>query len=85
MRAASAAVALRRLRPGRPLRLPRLSPRLRLALLVLATVALVLAAVFRFWLRDSDMVAVERVAISGSRIWPTPGHRAARSSPRLAP
>ncbi len=65
MRAASAAVALRRLRPGRPLRLPRLSPRLRLALLVLATVVLVLAAVFRFWLRDSDLVAVERVAISG--------------------
>jgi cell division protein FtsQ len=60
-----AGVALRRLRLGRQLRLPRLSPRLRLALLVLAALALVLGAAYRFWLRDSDLVAVERVSVTG--------------------
>ena len=65
MRVGGAAVALRRLRLPRAVRLPRLSPRLRLVLLVLAAVALVLAAGFRFWLRDSDLVAVERVAVTG--------------------
>ena len=67
MRVGGAAVALRRLRLPRPraVRLPRMSPRLRLVLLVLAVMALVLAAAFRFWLRDSDLVAVERVAVSG--------------------
>ena len=65
MRVGGAAVALRRLRLPRAVRLPRLSPRLRLVLLVLAAVALVLAAAFRFWLRDSELVAVERVAVTG--------------------
>ncbi len=65
MRVGGAAVALRRLRLPRAVRLPRLSPRLRLVLLVLATVALVLAAAFRFWLRDSELVAVERVVVTG--------------------
>jgi cell division protein FtsQ len=59
------AVALRRLRPALSLRLPRPSPRLRRVLLVLVAVALIVAALYRFWLRDSDLVAVERVAISG--------------------
>ena len=65
MRVAGAGVALRRLGLGRPLRLPSLSPRLRLVLLVLAALALLLAGAYRFWLRDSDLVAVERVAITG--------------------
>jgi cell division protein FtsQ len=65
VRTGGAGVALRRLRMGRALRLPRLSPRLRLTLLVLAALALVLAAAYRFWLRDSDLVAVERVSVTG--------------------
>lgn len=65
MRIGGAGVALRRLRPARALRLPRLSPRLRLSLLVLTALALLLLALYRFWLRDSELVAVERVTVTG--------------------
>jgi cell division protein FtsQ len=60
-----AAVTLRRLAGRRPLTLPSLGPRRRRALLVLALLALVLAVGYRFWLRDSTLVAVERVSVSG--------------------
>jgi cell division protein FtsQ len=60
-----AAVALRRLAGRRPLALPSLGPRRRRALLVLGLLALVLAVGYRFWLRDSTLVAVERVSVSG--------------------
>ena len=45
--------------------LPALSPRLKRRLLALAALSLVLAAGFQFWLRDSSLVAVEEVKISG--------------------
>jgi cell division protein FtsQ len=41
------------------------SKRLRRRLLVLAAALLVLAAGYQFWLRDSSLVAVERVTITG--------------------
>jgi cell division protein FtsQ len=61
---------------GRARSLPRLpqlgrarsllaSKRLRRHLLLLATGLLVLAAGYQFWLRDSSLVAVEKVTISG--------------------
>jgi len=43
----------------------RLSPRLRRRLIALVVAALVLAAGYLFWLRDSSLVAVERVEITG--------------------
>ena len=43
----------------------RLSPRLRRRLIALAVVCLVLAAGYHFWLRDSSLVAVERVQVTG--------------------
>jgi cell division protein FtsQ len=45
--------------------LPRLSARLRRRLLGLALVCLILAGGYQLWLRDSSLVAVERVSISG--------------------
>jgi cell division protein FtsQ len=45
--------------------LPALSPRLKRRLLALAALSLVLAGGFQFWLRDSSLVAVEEVKISG--------------------
>jgi cell division protein FtsQ len=60
-----AAVALRRLAGRRPLTLPSLGPRRRRALLVLGLLALLLAVGYRFWLRDSTLVAVEQVSVSG--------------------
>jgi cell division protein FtsQ len=45
--------------------LPGLSPRLRRRLLALLALSLVLAGGFQFWLRDSSLVAVEEVKISG--------------------
>jgi cell division protein FtsQ len=68
LRAALAALA--RLRPrslGLALRaaLARLSPRTRRWLLAGATTCLVLAAGYHFWLRDSSLVAVKRVTITG--------------------
>lgn len=56
-------------RRGRGLRLTRalpvLSPRLRRRLVVLGVLSLVLATGYQFWLRDSSLVAVDEVKISG--------------------
>lgn len=43
----------------------RLSPRLRRRLIAVAVACLVLAAGYQFWLRDSSLVAVERVEVTG--------------------
>ncbi len=43
----------------------RLSPRLKRRLLALAVACLALAAGYQFWLRDSSLVAVERVEVTG--------------------
>ena len=45
--------------------LRRLSPRVKRRLLALMTACLVLAGVYQFWLRDSSLVAVERVEVTG--------------------
>jgi cell division protein FtsQ len=45
--------------------LPALSPRLRRRLLALLVLSLVLAGGYHFWLRDSSLVAVDEVKISG--------------------
>jgi cell division protein FtsQ len=42
-----------------------MSPRLKRRLLALALVCLVLAGGYQFWLRDSSLVAVERVEVTG--------------------
>jgi cell division protein FtsQ len=64
VRAAAAAIGRRRLpRPALSLRTP--GPRLRLWLAILVVMCLVLAAGYRFWLRDSSFVAVEDVKVSG--------------------
>jgi cell division protein FtsQ len=46
-------------------RIPALSPRLKRRLLALLVVSLVLVGGYQFWLRDSSLVAVEEVKISG--------------------
>lgn len=58
---------LRALRPQRALarRLPALSPRLRRRLLVVLVVGLALSAGYRLWLRDSWLVAVHEVTVTG--------------------
>ena len=43
----------------------RLSPRLKRRLIALAVACLALAAGYQFWLRDSSLVAVERVEVTG--------------------
>ena len=64
MRGGAAALGRRRLaRPGLSLRLP--GPRLRLRLAILALICLALAAGYHFWLRDSSLVAVDDVSVSG--------------------
>ena len=64
MRGAAAAIGRRRLpRPALSLRMP--GPRLRLWLAIVTLLCLVLAAGYRFWLRDSSLVAVEDVSVSG--------------------
>ena len=64
MRGAAAAIGRRRLpRPALSLRMP--GPRLRLWLVIVTLLCLVLAAGYRFWLRDSSLVAVEDVQVSG--------------------
>jgi cell division protein FtsQ len=65
VRAGAATVAGRRLEAIRAVRLPALSARLRRRLLALATLCLLLAAAYQFWLRDSWLVAVERVTVTG--------------------
>lgn len=69
MRVAAALVAGRgtagRSRLRLAARMPRLSPRLRLRLLGLITATLLLAAGYQLWLRDSELVAVEDVQVTG--------------------
>jgi cell division protein FtsQ len=65
VRASAATVAGRRLEAIRAVRLPALSARLRRRLLALATLCLLLAAAYQFWFRDSWLVAVERVTVTG--------------------
>lgn len=71
LRCARALRPLRALRTARPLRRlraagrPAFSPRLRRRLLVLAALCLVLAGGYRLWLRDSSLVAVEQVRVTG--------------------
>jgi cell division protein FtsQ len=48
-----------------PRSLPALSPRLRRRLLALLALSLVLAGGYQFWLRDSSLVAVDEVKITG--------------------
>lgn len=63
----AATVAIRRLVPRHAAEraLQRLTPRMKRRLIALALACLVLAAGFQFWLRDSSLVAVERVEITG--------------------
>lgn len=46
-------------------RLPALSPRLKRRLLALLVLSLLLAGGYQFWLRDSSLVAVEEVKVTG--------------------
>lgn len=62
MTGAIAAVRLRLAPWGRAL-VP--SPRLRRRAIVLATAAVILAAAYMFWLRDSALVAVKQVTVTG--------------------
>ena len=65
MRVGAAALAGRRLMAERRLALPSLTPKLRRRVLALVAVALLLAAGYQFWLRDSSFVAVEEVKVTG--------------------
>jgi cell division protein FtsQ len=77
VRGGAATVAGRRLAVRRLVRVPRLSARLRRRLLALATLCLLLAAIFQFWFRDSWLVAVDRVTVSGLTTADAPRVRAA--------
>jgi cell division protein FtsQ len=60
-----ATLAGRRRIPRAVRALPALSPRLKRRLLAVAAVCLLLAAGYQFWLRDSPLVAVEDVSVTG--------------------
>jgi cell division protein FtsQ len=77
MRVGAATVAGRRLGALRGLRLPALSARLRRRLLVFGALCLLLAATYQFWFRDSWLVAVNRVTVSGLTTEDAPRVRAA--------
>ena len=51
--------------PGRARAVRRLSPRLKRRLLALAVASLVLAAGYQLWFRDSSLVEVKRVQVTG--------------------
>ena len=57
-----------------------LPPRMRRRVLVMLAVCLVLAAGFQFWLRDSPLVAVEQVKVTGLTTKDAPRVRAALAS-----
>jgi cell division protein FtsQ len=80
VRGAAATVAGRlaaaRRRPARP----ALSPRLRRRLLLLAALSLLSAAGYQFWLRDSALVAVDRVTVTGLTTRDAPRLRATLGS-----
>jgi cell division protein FtsQ len=80
VRGGAATVAGRRLEAIRAVRLPALSARLRRRLLALATLCLLLAAAYQFWFRDSWLVAVERVTVTGLTREDAPRVRAALSA-----
>jgi cell division protein FtsQ len=60
--------------------LPALPPRLKRRLLLLLVACLVLAAGYQFWLRDSTLVAVEKVSVTGLTTKDAPRVRAALTS-----
>ena len=60
MRVSAAALTVRR-----RVALPSLTPRLRRRLVALVVVALMLAAGYHFWLRDSSFLAVDDVKVTG--------------------
>jgi len=60
-----ATLAARRTLAQRARALPGLPPRLKRRFLVLLALCLLLAAGYQFWLRDSTLVAVEDVSVSG--------------------
>ncbi len=60
-----AALALRRTLGRGARTLPALPPRLKRRLILLLVACLLLAAGFQFWLRDSTLVAVEKVSVTG--------------------
>ena len=64
----------------RVLTLRMLPPRMRRRVLVLLAVCVVLAAGFQFWLRDSPLVAVEDVKVTGLTTKDAPRVRAALAS-----
>lgn len=77
MRAGAATVAGRRLAVRRLVRLPRVSARVKRWLLAAAALCLLLAAVYQYWFRDSWLVAVDRVTVSGLTTEDAPRVRAA--------
>jgi len=77
VRAGAATVAGRRLAVRGLVRVPRLSSRLRRRLVALAAVCLLVAAIYQFWFRDSWLVAVDRVTVSGLTTHDAPRVRAA--------
>jgi cell division protein FtsQ len=76
-RPAAARAPLRRPRARSRVRLPALSARLKRRLLALAAICLTLAAVYWFWFRDSSLVAVEHVTVTGLTTDEAPRLRAA--------
>ena len=59
------AATLARRRPALARSLPELTPRLKRRLVALLALSLLLAGGYHFWLRDSSLVAVDEVKISG--------------------
>ncbi len=59
------AATLARRRPALARSLPELTPRLKRRLVALLVLSLLLAGGYHFWLRDSSLVAVDEVKISG--------------------
>jgi cell division protein FtsQ len=74
---AAAGVAGRRLGALRGLQLPALSARLKRRSLAVVALCLLLAATYQFWFRDSWLVAVNRVTVSGLTTEDAPRVRAA--------
>jgi cell division protein FtsQ len=74
---AAAAVAGRRLGALRGLRLPALSARLKHRSLAVCALFLLLAGTYQFWFRDSWLVSVNRVTVSGLTTEDAPRVRAA--------
>jgi cell division protein FtsQ len=74
---AAAAVAGRRLGALRGLHLPALSARLKRRSLAVVALCFLLAATYQFWFRDSWLVAVNRVTVSGLTTEDAPRVRAA--------